>query len=119
LTQVERLRTARRLTQNELAIAAGVSVNTIWRMEMSSSERKGGISIETACLVARALKVEVSDVFPNTELNYVQGRPAQTGGQRTAKAHPKTMYCPKCKTTASSMAIEIGLSECCETELVA
>jgi hypothetical protein len=89
-------------------------------MELSPSKRKGGISISSAVAVARALEVEIEVLFHKFVLNPTQGRPAHTGTKLNLLKHIQpNIFCPKCKTEASSMAIEIGLSECCETELVA
>lgn len=118
MTEVERLRTAQRLTIPELALAARVSTSTIKRMEMTASDRKGGINIDSACLVARALGAEVSDVFPNMELT-VAGRPAQTGGNYKKKTRRKIANCPECGTEVSDMERFAGQSECCSASLAA
>jgi hypothetical protein len=84
-------------------------------MEIDWNERKGGISIDSACLVARAFGLEVSEVFPNTELSYnYQGRPAQSSGTtpNTKKSKRKHLTCPECGMEVS-LVHESGRSECC------
>jgi transcriptional regulator with XRE-family HTH domain len=119
LTEVRRQRTARGLTQTKLAKTAGVSVVTIQRMEQHPRNRKTGISIESACAVARALEVELDALFPNTVLNYSQGRPVQSGGSyaiKTKTVH-QTTYCPGCGTQVSVRERLAGQSDCCEAKL--
>lgn len=75
LTEVERLRKERGLTQQALARAAGVSATTISRMEHPPYR----ISIESACDVARALGIELGKLYQGGTISYGVGRPVRTG----------------------------------------
>ncbi|WP_242362971.1 helix-turn-helix transcriptional regulator [Limosilactobacillus antri] len=59
--QIKQLRTARHLSQEQLAEKAKVSVRTIQRLETGDDA-----SISTLNLVAGALDVQVGDLFPKT-----------------------------------------------------
>lgn len=121
LTEVRRQRIKRGLTQKQLAEIAGIAPKTIHRMEQSPRDRKAGISIESACAVARALEVELDALFPNTVLNYNQGRPVQTGGSYTIKTKTvhETVVCPGCGTEVSIREQTENKSDCCEATLAA
>jgi DNA-binding XRE family transcriptional regulator len=120
LTEVRDLRIKRGLTQKKLALAADLSQATICRMEMSPRERKGGISLESAVSVARALEVDVLDLFRGFVLNPTQGRPAHTGAKLNLIKHIRTtVVCPKCNMLVSLMDAAGGLSECCAASLAA
>ena len=115
LTEVHRLRTKRGLTQKDLATLAGISAATVGNMEKSPSERKGGVSIDAACNVARALGVEVDVLFPNTVLSYTRGRPIQTGTEtRPVRIIKPKVFCPAlgCNTEVSEHEVVTGFSEC-------
>lgn len=119
MTEVRRQRKARGLTQKALAEIAGIAPVTIYRMELDPRDRKGGISIDSACAVARALEVEVNVLFPNTVLNYYQGRPVQSGGSYATKTARKIESCPECGTQVSTRERYAGQSDCCEAKLAA
>lgn len=120
MTNVKSLRIKRGLKQAELAKASGLSKNTIGRMEMDPTKRRGGISIESACAVARTLGVDLDELFPNTVLNHTQGRPIQTGADRTPTRPIQIIAtCPKCGTQVSASERVAGSSECCEATLAA
>lgn len=120
MTEVRRLRTERGMTSQALADAARVSIATIRRMEQSSGKRKGSINITSACLVARALGVEVDKVFPDTELTEV-GRSAQTGGNYNTKPIQIVRICPNpcCKMQVPNGVPADGTCEYCDASLAA
>ncbi|MBC7565226.1 helix-turn-helix transcriptional regulator [Candidatus Saccharibacteria bacterium] len=120
LTKVRSLRKEQGLTQVELAKASGISSITIIRMEMDPTKRRGGISIASACAVARTLGVELDVLFPNTVLNHTQGRPIQSGAEMTLTGPIQIIAtCPRCGTQVSNRERAAGSSECCEATLAA
>jgi DNA-binding XRE family transcriptional regulator len=120
LTEVRRLRKERGLTQKELAIAADLSQATICRIEKNPRERKGGISLESAVSVARALDIDVTDLFRGFVINPTQGRPPHSGTKLNyTKPIRISIVCPKCNTLVSLKDAADGLSECCSAALAA
>jgi len=117
LTEIERLRKARGLSKNELARKAGVATSTISRMETDPNELDGGIGIEAASLVAKALGEDVHKAFPDTTLNYTQGRPPQTGKPIDRKRHMPMGLCEACGMSVSESERVKDVSECHEARV--
>lgn len=93
LHTIEQLRCARGLTATELARQAGVSINSIMRIERGSTSYATHES--TAAALARVLGVSVNDIDWPRGLS-MTGRPAQTGipiGSLTRRTVPSV--CPE------------------------
>jgi transcriptional regulator with XRE-family HTH domain len=61
-TALAAVRKALGMTRAELAEASGVHENTIWRLE---SGAQSDIALRKAQRIARALKVEIQDLWPD------------------------------------------------------
>lgn len=65
ITRLAELRTARRLTQNELAVWLKVSLTTVAKLENATTINDlGGFRFDLLCRVARRLHVAPADLIP-------------------------------------------------------
>lgn len=81
------------MTRHDLAIASGVSVAVIRRVENGGDDAR--IKDETACLIARSLACSVEEIDWPKGLSD-RGRPPLTGAARRCGKITQAKYCPFC-----------------------